>query len=73
MYRLYVEDFTCEEVWAIDTGPETAMRRFKNVIVSNIIGVSKTDLLADNKKNPKAWIEYIDAELKIINNTAILR
>ena len=72
MYRVYIEDFSCEEVWAIDTGPGTAMRRFKSVI-AEVIGVYKADLKANNKEDPKAWIEYPNANLIIVNSTAILR
>ncbi len=72
MYRLYVEDFSCEEVWTIDAGPGTAMRRFRSVI-SKACGISKVNLQADNKEDPKAWLEYENAELKIFGTTALLR
>lgn len=72
MIRVYVEDWT-PPVWAVDTGPGTAQRRFE-VVITETVGVFKYDLTADNKENPKAWVECPDeAILKIVNSTAILR
>lgn len=71
MYRLYIEDFT-PPIWAIDTGPGTEQMRFEKV-VWYAVGETKYDLNADNDLNPKCWLEFPDAELKIINTTAVLR
>jgi len=69
--RVYIDDFT-PPIWEIDSGPGTASRKFERVI-SEAIGVYKYDLSANNIDQPKAWVEYPDAELTIVNNIAILR
>lgn len=71
MYRVYVDSFE-PPIWEIDSGPGTASRKFEKVIATSV-GEYKYDLSADNKINPKAWVEYEFAELKIINQTALLR
>lgn len=71
MYRLYIEDGK-PPIWAIDTGPGTEQMRFDKV-VWYAVGETKYDLEADNKTEPKFWLEFPDADLKIINKTAVLR
>jgi hypothetical protein len=69
---VYVDSFDSTPIWEIDTGPGTASRKFEKVVF-NAVGEFKYDLTADNKTNPKAWVEIIDAELKVFNSTALLR
>jgi len=71
MLRVYIDTFD-PPIWEIDSGPGTASRKFETVIAEST-GFFKYDLLADNKTNPKAWVEYPDGILKTINNTAIIR
>jgi len=71
MYRVYIEDFN-PPIWAIDEGPGTEQKRFEQ-IVFEAIGFTHYDLSADNKENPKCWIEFPEAKLKIIGGTALLR
>jgi hypothetical protein len=71
MFRVYIEDGLAP-IWALDTGPGTAQRRFDQ-IVWYAVGVTNYNLDADNKTEPKFWLEFPSAELKIINTTAILR
>jgi len=71
MYRVYVEDFN-PPIWAVDDGDSKNQRRFEQV-VWYAVGCTKYDLTADNVKDPKCWLEFPDAELRIINNTAVLR
>lgn len=73
MYRVYVEDFTdLNKVWVVDEGSADTIVRVSGVIIEGV-GFTQTNLFADNKKEPKAWIEVNDATLKIVNNVAILR
>ena len=71
MLRVYIHDFT-ESPWVIDSGSGTASRKFEKVL-SEAIGIFKYNLSADNTSDPKAWVEYPDADLIIVNRTAILR
>ena len=71
MLRVYIDDFI-PPIWEVDAGPGTASRKFENVVAESV-GVYKYDLSADNTNEPKAWVEYPDGELKIINHTALIR
>lgn len=71
MLRVYVDDFT-PPIWEIDSGPGTESQKFEEVIAT-AVGIYKYNLLADNKKEPKAWVEYPDGKLKVINKTALIR
>jgi len=71
MYRVYIEDFN-PPIWAIDDGNPDNQQRFEQV-VWHCAGCTVYDLNADNVKNPKCWLEFPDATLKIINKTAVLK
>jgi hypothetical protein len=71
LLRVYVDDWN-PPIWQIDSGPGTASRKFEKVI-TNAVGEFKYDLTANNTSEPKAWVEYPEAELKIFNTIALLR
>jgi hypothetical protein len=69
-HRLYVET-TNPIVWAVDEGDSSTALHFSEVITSRP-GSTNSNLEADNDKEPKAWIEFYDAELKEENGIGYL-
>lgn len=74
LLRVYLEDFVDgKAVWVVDEGDASTAKFFDCVCVHSF-GITKSNLQADNKKEPRAWIEYRGSlELKVINNTAVIR
>ena len=70
MLRVYIDDFT-PPIWQVDSGPDTPSQKFEKVI-SEAVGFFNYNLEADNIKEPKAWVEYPEGFLKIINKTALI-
>ncbi len=71
MLRVYIDSFV-PPVWKVDSGSGTPSQKFETVIADSV-GIFKYDLSADNIIDPKAWVEYPDGKLKIINQTALIR
>ena len=71
MIRVYVDDFT-PPIWEVDSGPRTPSQKFE-LVISESIGFFRYNLLADNNTEPKAWVEYPEGKLIVINNVAIIR
>lgn len=71
MHRVYLETFD-PPLWGVDEGPDTKPDFVKKVIIE-AHGSTELDTDADNKNNPKAWIQFQNAKLLVINDIAILR
>jgi len=69
-HRLYLETLD-PPVWAVDTGDASTALHFTDVIVSRP-GSTNSNIEADNDKEPKAWIEFYDVELKEENGIGYL-
>ena len=47
--------------WIVEHGSEVILA--KKVVTSNIIGITKENLGADNVKRPRAWFEFHEARV----------
>lgn len=68
LYRAYVNCF--EEapfIWQVDTGSADMSARVRDVVFIGVSGITRQNLQADNKIEPKVWLE-VEAELAITDN-----
>lgn len=71
--RVYLEDFSEEKaIWAVDEGDAQTVKFFDHVCV-HAFGITKFNMGSDNKDEPRAWLEFEGATLKIIEDTAVIR
>jgi hypothetical protein len=59
-------------IWQVDSGPGTLSVKVSEVAIRGAHGVTKQNLKADNKHEPKCWIEY-EGEMSIHQNIALIR
>lgn len=71
--RLYFSNLhPSEGSWAVDTGDPWEAKYFEKVII-RITGITVFDCTQDNEYFPRAWLEFPDGKLKIINHTAVIK
>ena len=69
MTRLYYEG---DGIFAVDRGAGTPIALARRVHVVDCYGVTKTNLDADNVKEPRAWLEF-DARYEVHDNEVVIR
>jgi len=55
LHRVYVNFLDAEYIWSVDSGTVEDEKHFKTVCIDGI-SYAASNLNADNKKEPKAWI-----------------
>jgi hypothetical protein len=60
-------------IWSVDKGSIATEHKVKDIIFIGVSGQTHVNLQADNKKEPKAWLDLPDTILLIRDNIAVLR
>jgi len=72
--RVYMNGFhEGDLIWSVDHGSIDTESKVRNVLIVGVTGTTRVNLDADNKREPKAWIEIQDARVQIANGIAIVR
>lgn len=62
LHRIYINFLDAECIWSVDEGDVSTEKHFKTVCIDGI-SYAASNLTADNKKEPKAWIAIEDSAL----------
>lgn len=74
MIRVYMNGFhEGDLIWSVDHGTVATESKARNVLIVGVTGTTMVNLAADNKREPKAWIEIQDARVQVANGIAIVR
>ena len=66
MIRLYIDKMQ-KPLWSADYGDISTEVHLEEVFI-DASGCTNSDLSADNINNPKVWLEFYDAELRVEEN-----
>jgi len=72
--RVYVNGFNEGKIiWSVDEGDTSTERKVENVMILGVTGIAAVNMNADNKIEPKAWIQFYNAQVVVDKGIAIVR